>query len=50
MQGSRRVTDFMDMFFTDILLITRAERIIPVIAGARVVSTLAVGQLEQKAV
>ena len=40
----------MDMFFTDILLMTPAERIIPVIAGARVVNTLAVGQLEQKAV
>ena len=49
-QGSRRVTDFTDMFLTYILLMTRAERIIPVIAGARVVSTLAVGQLEQKAV
>lgn len=40
----------MDMFFTDTLLMTRTERIIPVIAGARMVSTLAVGQLEQKAV
>ena len=49
-QGVCRVTDFMDMPAIDIYLLTLSKCIVPVIAGARVVSALAVGQLEQKIV
>ena len=49
-QGVRRVTDFMDMPAIDICLLTLSKYIVPVIAGARAVSALAVGQLEQKIV
>ena len=49
-QGVRRVTDFTDMPAIDICLLPLSKCIVPVIAGARAVSALAIGQLEQKIV
>ena len=49
-QGERWVADFTDMSAINICLITLAERIAPVVMGARAIGALAVGQLEQKVV